>query len=120
MGLEAFFLVTGTCKRTEEGEVNGSDTPGKERVAPGTTRDESRAVFLTGEGKGTLEGVDEEHFAPVAVCGIFPHTALPTTGGGTPGGGDEEHFALVAVCSIFPHTAFPTTGGGTTGGVRWP
>ena len=86
MGLEAFFLVTGTCKRTEEGEVNGSDTPGKEQVAPGTTRDESRAVFLTGKGKGTPESVDEEHFALVAVCGIFPHTDFPTTGGGTPGG----------------------------------
>jgi hypothetical protein len=61
------------------------DTPGKDQVAPGTTRDMSRAVFPTGEKK-TLEGVDKKHLAPVAVCVVFPHTVFPTVGGGTPGG----------------------------------
>ena len=86
MGLEAFFLVTGTYKGTEEGEVIGGDTPGKEQVAPGTTRDVSRAVFLTGKDEGTLKSVDEEHLAPFAVCVVFPHTVFPTTGRGTTGG----------------------------------
>ena len=56
LGLVAFFLVTGTCKGTEEGEVIGGDTPGKEQVAPGTARDMSRAVFPTGKGATVREG----------------------------------------------------------------